>query len=214
MKYLFLFLLLCIPTATLTPAQTTDSPKLNTALQKELIKMGREDQSYRAKWQEQMIKMSPAARTAPNNKASALMKKQAQIDRKNITRLAEIIQQYGWPGKSLVGGQASQAAFLILQHAELSQQEKYLPLLKAAAPGVEVNPADVAMLEDRVLVGQGKKQRYGTQVHFGPETGGKWVLLPIEDEESVDERRASVGLGPLAEYLKDFGLEYKPGKKR
>ena len=39
-------------------------------------------------------------------------------------------------------------------------------------------------------------------------------LWPIEDEENVDARRASVGLEPLAEYLKRFGLEYKPLKKK
>jgi len=39
-------------------------------------------------------------------------------------------------------------------------------------------------------------------------------LWPIEDEEDVDARRASVGLMPLAEYLKRFGLDYSsPAKK-
>ena len=33
------------------------------------------------------------------------------------------------------------------------------------------------------------------------------TLWPIEDEEHVDERRAEVGLEPLAEYLKRFGIE-------
>jgi hypothetical protein len=42
----------------------------------------------------------------------------------------------------------------------------------------------------------------------------KLELWPIEDEERVDARRASVGLGPLAEYLKHFGLEYKPPIKK
>ena len=213
--YLFLLLYLCGPLATaLGLAQiSNDNPKLNKALQTELIKMGREDQKYRTKWQNQMIKMSPEERSAPN-KADPLMKKQAQVDRRNIMRLAEIIQKHGWPGPSLVGEKASSAAFLVLQHAELGQQEKYLPLLKASATKGEANRADAATLEDRVLVGEGKKQRYGTQVHFGPETGGKWELYAIEDEEHVDERRAAVGMEPLAEYLKAFGMEYQPVRKK
>jgi hypothetical protein len=36
------------------------------------------------------------------------------------------------------------------------------------------------------------------------------VLEPIEDEEHVDRRRAAVGLMPLKEYLKHFGIEYQP----
>jgi hypothetical protein len=34
MKYVILFFLLCIATAALTPAQTTDGPKLNIAQKK------------------------------------------------------------------------------------------------------------------------------------------------------------------------------------
>ena len=33
-------------------------------------------------------------------------------------------------------------------------------------------------------------------------------LYPIEDAAHVDERRKSVGLTPMAEYLKLFGLDY------
>jgi hypothetical protein len=113
----------------------------------------------------------------------------------------------------LVGEKGSSAAYLIIQHAELAQQEKFLPLLKASVAAGDANAIDAATLEDRVLVGQGKKQRYGTQVHFGPETGGKWVPQPIEDEEGVDQRRAAIGMEPLATYLKMFGIEYKPIKK-
>ena len=87
-------------------------------------------------------------------------------------------------------------------------------MLKEAASKGEARPSDVAMLEDRVLVGEGKEQIYGTQLHFGPETEGRWELYPILDEEKVDERRAAVGLPPLAEYLKVFGVEYRPPKKK
>jgi hypothetical protein len=69
------------------------------------------------------------------------------------------------------------------------------------------------MLEDRILMKEGRKQIYGTQVYSGPETGGKLQLYPIEDEAHVDERRAAVGMPPLAEYLRAFGLDYKPAGK-
>jgi len=70
------------------------------------------------------------------------------------------------------------------------------------------------MLGDRGVVRKGQKQIYGTQVHSGPDTGGKMVLDPIEDEEHVDARRGSVGLMPLKEYLKHFGMEYHPPRRK
>jgi len=183
---------------------------LNVALRDELIERGKNDQKYRAALQERLVK-SPTSAPA---ETLDLIKKQAELDRQNIDRIGEIVRQFGWPGRSLVGEDASTAAFMIVQHAELKDQQKYLPLLEEAAKRGEAKPADVAMLEDRVLTREGKKQRYGTQLHSGPDTGGKLVLYPIDDEEHVDERRAAVGLPPLAEYLKLFNLAYQaPAKK-
>lgn len=69
-------------------------------------------------------------------------------------------------------------------------------------------PADLALLEDRILVGEGRKQRYGSQVTAGPD--GIPRLAPIDDPENVDSRRKALGLPPLEEYLKD--LELRIGK--
>jgi uncharacterized protein DUF6624 len=185
----------------------------NRGLEKELVKMAEQDQKYRTEWQEKMIKASAESRTRADKASAELMKKQAEADRKNLARLEAIIRRYGWPGRSVAGEKGSSAAYVILQHAPLSDQQKYLPLLKEAAAKGEAQTADAVQLEDRVLVGEGKPQIYGTQLHFGPETGGRWELYPIVDEEHVDERRARVGLPPMADYLKLFGLEYRPPKK-
>jgi len=184
----------------------------NPALHDELLKMGTTDQEYRAILQNQFIKSPPKPGTPPSQEMLDLVRKQQQADAANIKRLEEIIHQHGWPGKSLVGEDASTSAFLIIQHAELKVQQKYLPMLKRAASEGEAKPDEVAMLEDRVLMREGKKQLYGTQLHAGPETNGKLVLYPIEDEPNVDKRRASVGLGPIAEYVKQFNVVYhSPG---
>ncbi|HJR08821.1 MAG TPA: DUF6624 domain-containing protein [Pyrinomonadaceae bacterium] len=183
---------------------------LNKTLAAELIEMGANDQKYRGVIEAEMMKMASNGTAQASDEFVAAVKSQDKIDARNIARLEEIIKQHGWPGKSSVGEEASKAAFLILQHSDLARQQKYLPLLKKAARKGDALPADVAMLEDRILVNRGKKQIYGTQVHSGPDTGGKLVLAPIENEADVDKRRASVGLRPLKEYLKHFGIEYKP----
>jgi hypothetical protein len=187
---------------------------VNRGLESELVKMGAEDQKFRDAMQAESIKMATAGTTTPSEKAAAMWKSQEEIDKRNLERLEEIVRQYGWPGKSLAGEDGEKAAFLIVQHGDLAHQEKYLPLLEEAGKKGEAPPSEVAMLKDRVLVREGRKQIYGTQLRSGPDTGGKLVLLPINDEEHVDERRKSVGLGPLAEYVKQFGLEYKPPVKK
>lgn len=196
-------------------AQSTDKASTsNKVLEVELLKMGADDQKYRGFIEAETIKMAETGTSAASAELMAAVKSQGEIDHRNMARLEEIIKRHGWPAKSLVGAEAAKAAFLILQHSDLVRQEKYLPLLKKAAKKGEARPADVAMMEDRVLIRRGKKQLYGTQVRSGPETGGKMVLEPIEDEERVDERRAAVGLMPLKEYLKHFGIEYKPPTRK
>jgi uncharacterized protein DUF6624 len=200
---------------TTSVAQSNDKAStLNKMLEAELSQMGADDQKYRGVIEAEMNKMSSTGTVKASNEFVAAVKSQDEIDARNMDRLEEIIRQYGWPGKGLVGEEASKAAFLILQHSNLTRQEKYLPLLKKAARKGDARPADVAMLEDRVLVRRGKKQVYGTQLRSGPETGGKLVLEPIEDEKHVDKRRASVGLMPLKEYLRHFGIEYKPPSRK
>lgn len=207
---LFVFILWALSTLAGLAQSTSNASTVNKMLEAELLKMEADDQRYRGIIEAELMKMSSTGTGKASDEFVTAVKNQDEIDSRNMTRLGEIIKQNGWPGKSLVGEEASKAAFLILQHSDLAHQEKYLPLLKEAAKKGEARPADVAMLEDRVLIRNGKKQIYGTQIHSGPDTGGKLVLDPIEDEEHVDERRASVGLMPLKEYLKHFGMEYKP----
>ena len=64
-------------------------------------------------------------------------------------------------------------------------------------------PSDVAYLTDRILWGEHRPQIYGTQ----------WNV-PIADAAHVNERRASVGLGPLAAYQQKLKQIYAPKPKR
>lgn len=121
-----------------------------------------------------------------------------EVHRRNGERLLEIIQEHGWPGRSLVGEAGATAAWLILQHAISmpALQRRGLAILKGLQPG-EVEPAQVAMLEDRIRVFEGKAQVYGTQYDW--DEHGVMSPHPIEDPEGVDERRRRVGLSPLEE---------------
>ncbi|WP_243303098.1 DUF6624 domain-containing protein [Geothrix oryzisoli] len=144
--------------------------------------------------------------------AFEVLKKQNLIDENNRRRLVEIINQSGWPKLSMVGEKAALAAFLVLQHASLDLQKQYLPIFRTAARSGESKLKWLALLEDRVLVGEGKKQLYGTQLI--EKKGIKGIQVePIAEEANVDERRAKMGLGPLADYLRGFGIDYRKPTK-
>lgn len=78
-----------------------------------------------------------------------------------------------------------------------------MPLVRASVEAGDLERRTFALLEDRVLVGEGKPQVFGTQL-FRSETTGKLEFYPIEDESNVDLRRQEVGLEPLSEYLEDI----------
>ena len=177
-------------------------------LRTELERMMEEDQKFRTR-----VKTVEEKYGQDSKELAALWKEQTKTDNRLLKRLEEIIKQYGWPTRSLVGAEASLAAFLIIQHADYEYQKKYFPLIHEAMKKGEIAPGHVALLEDRILMREEKKQIYGSQLHQNDVTKSL-ELWPIEDEENVDARRTSVGLEPLAEYVKRFGLEYKPLKKK
>ena len=133
--------------------------------------------------------------------SNAGFKRLMKIDQENTDRMKEIVKQFGWPGKSLVGTDGANAAWLLVQHADrdLPFQKQCLALLQAAVNKGEATGRELAYLTDRVRTGEKKKQVYGTQLQL---VDGKLQPCPIEDEANVDKRRKEVGLESLAEYLK------------
>jgi len=129
---------------------------------------------------------------------AALWAEVARIDEDNTKWLKEIVMVQGWPRYSDVGVDAGDAAWLLVQHADAdpSFQRQCLDLM-SELPADEMSQSSFAMLTDRVLIAEGKSQIYGTQFAL---KDGEWVPLDIKDAESVDARRASVGMPPLAEY--------------
>ena len=125
----------------------------------------------------------------------------AEVHRRNAQELEAIIEMYGWPGKSLVGDDGANAAWLILQHAigNPELQRKCVPVLREAIARGEMEPAHAAYLEDRICFFERRPQRYGTQ--FDWDKNGQMSPWLLEDPGKVDEHRRSVGLAPLAERI-------------
>jgi hypothetical protein len=130
-------------------------------------------------------------------------------DAENLPWLRQVIAEYGWPGKALVGEDGADAAWLLAQHADrdLGFQRRCLDLLTTAVTAGEAKRQHLAYLTDRVLLAEGQQQVYGTQMTA---SRGRWVPKNLRDPDTVDERRAPVDLGPLAEYLDDANKNFGP----
>ncbi len=124
-----------------------------------------------------------------------------RVDKAHETRMRAIIAGHGWPVMSLVGADGSQMAWLIVQHCSLEFEEECLPLLEHAVAAGEASGKNLAYLQDRMLMYQDKPQVYGTQFRDNE-------LWQVEDPAHVDDRRRSVGLGPLADYIELMNRMY------
>ena len=118
-----------------------------------------------------------------------------------------MLDEYGWLGFDKVGRMGAMTIFLVIQHSPLPVQQKYLPMMREAVAKKQASASSLALLEDRVALREGKKQIYGSQV-FTDTVTRKNFVAPLEDPDNVDKRRAAVGLGPLAAYLKEFDIEW------
>jgi hypothetical protein len=183
----------------LSPGWGEDSPKQDEKLRAELLELAEKDQKAR---QQLLQLMARKDAEAVKMEIQAATKTVQEIDTLNTARMKEVVDKHGWPGKSLVGTDGSQKAWLLVQHADQDRafQKRCLRLLGEA----------VKYLTDRVRVADKKKQVYGTQFH---QAAGKMEPYPIEDEGNVDKRRKEIGLPPLAEYRKMLDELYQPKAK-
>jgi hypothetical protein len=153
-----------------------------------------------------IFKSDQEGRTLNSIDGQSWNNKQREIDSVNIIKVSAILSRYGWPGEEIIGWNGSSALWAVIQHSTLENQEKYLPLMREAVKKGKARPAQLALLEDRILVGNGKEQIYGTQAKT--DSLGIFKICPIKDEQNVNKRRFSAGLGPLQWYAKQIGLRY------
>lgn len=97
------------------------------------------------------------------------------------------------------------SVWLIIQHADISIQERYIPLLEKSVMLKQSRGEHLAMLQDRMLMKKGRKQKYGTQVKRNKETGDFYVYA-IENVGELHSLRKSIGLAPINEYLKRWKI--------
>lgn len=133
--------------------------------------------------------------------------KKEEVDLENQQFVFNLLDTEGWP--SNISDSAHKAIFLVIDHAELPDQKKYLPVMMEQTANRFIKKSDLATLQDRILMYENKKQIYGTQTKIASRiVGDNKIMLaylwPIETPASIDSLRATVGLYPIAEYIEFF----------
>ncbi|MFJ1751887.1 DUF4135 domain-containing protein [Kitasatospora sp. NPDC088134] len=166
------------------------------AVRERLLRLDRIDASLRGPW------------AAGGFTDTGLEAKLDRLTGTGIAWLRGVVAEHGWPGRALVGAEAAAAAVALLQHrtGDLAFRYACLALIEAAAERGYTPRRDVAYLTDALRRDEGRPQLYGTKFERGPD--GALRPCPIEDPDRVDERRAAVGLGPLAAYAALLAEKY------
>lgn len=186
-------------------------PKLDLSLKRKLDSISKLDDLFRPLIREsdpeKRKALAEAKGIAPEEYQGDLWKKQRLIDTSNLGLILSILDNRGYPGKSIVGEPTNLVALEVIKHNP-EQISGYLDLLKEAGEKGEIPFTAVAALEDRYLMQQGKEQIYGTQAQLTAANG--YFIWPIQDAEHVNERRKKAGFERTIEaYAKDLiGADY------
>lgn len=122
---------------------------------------------------------------------------------RNLKLIDSIYAQYGWLAYSQVGHIGAMAQFLVIQHSDIHTQKKWLPRVTNAVNEGLLQPENLALLTDRILVQSGKKQLYGTQLRVDAKKK-KYVPFDIRYPSLVDKRRAKLSMVSLDQYLNSY----------
>jgi len=174
----------------------------NKPLVVQLDSVYKEDQQYR-----QQLNDVEKQYGWESNQVKALWAIITEKDAANLIKVRAILDKYGWLGSKVIGQQGNSTLFLIIQHADQQTQETYLPMMRDAVKKGNAAGSALALLEDRVALGQQKRQIYGSQIGRNSQTK-QYYVLPLEDPDNVDKRRADVGLEPLAEYVSRWQIKW------
>ncbi len=126
-----------------------------------------------------------------------------KLNKKQNTRLKEIIAEFGWPGIRLLGldGSSAMRKLVHYQTGDLEFQKTCLELLHEAVEKQDAQFRDYAFLLDEILVLENKPQIYGTKWTCKE---GKYTLYPTQDLENLNQRRQEAGLCSFEEYKEYF----------
>ena len=183
---------------TITARRDSIERDFDKPLQRQLLAIGRSDQQIR-------YEFLAAYNSQPREQArvDSLTRVMQRIDSVNQAAICHILDTRGFVGRDLVGD-ASDVYWLVIQHAPVELQRRYLDMFVQAMHRGEMSPSQIAMMDDRIAMFEGRPQKFGTQVV--EDAQGKRVIYQLINPAKVDQWRAEYGLGPLSDYKRQMGI--------
>ena len=130
------------------PASDSEaSPCSHPALRSELLAMVEKDQAVRG-------------RINAEGETPELLEEESRIDWRNTARMKRIVDEFGWPTRSMVGTDGAKAAWLLAMHADHDTkfQRRCLKQMKAALKRGRASAGHVAQRTERERTRAGKPQ--------------------------------------------------------
>jgi hypothetical protein len=171
----------------------------NEKLQLELIKMYVNDQYVRSNLMTDILQKYNLSKDQVIIDSNGI-----NTDERNRERLKEIIAKYGFPTKKMVGKDAMNGVFFMIQHAdgENAWQKSQLTNIANAVKMGDLDSQSYAYLYDRIKINSGEKQLYGTQFANVDAVNNIVELDKTEDIDNLDKRRMEIGMMPIEMYKK------------
>jgi hypothetical protein len=201
---------------------------MNEGLRAELVAMLADDQSARAafladadnhrqRFEATQVSCSETPwpyvilEWVPPGEAPPAARRVLDVIKANTARLSDIVAEHGWPGRSMVGEDGADAAWLVLQHTNSKVTtirsdagdefcRSCLPLLREAVTRGEAHPRHLAAIADSIHLGADETPEFAVLAdqQFSLDQRGQPVFRWEVDVEAIDRRRAIIGLAPLA----------------
>ena len=136
---------------------------------------------------------------------------------KNWELFKDILSKYGFPTKNKVGYLGEQTAYALLYLNRISESfyitKSYYNHVKELFQSGNFDPLAYALITDQYLVGNKKKQIYGScYCYVRKKEKGKYIsypiLCPIHDFTNVNERRRITG---FEKSIEEYASEIKVG---
>ncbi len=130
-----------------------------------------------------IVELDRIARLDQKYRLSNNLDQQIPLDRQNTLDIEAIIKKYGYPGRKLVGERYESVAWAVLQHADLSYQEKYLPVIHKAVQDNQLPEVPLKMLIDRIYYKKTGFQIFGSQA--GVDFANDSVIEDVKKKYSI-----------------------------
>ena len=187
-------------------AKMVIADSINEPLQEEIQKMCDFDQGLRSDWSKLKKQFG-----ADSRQVDSVKREIAKYRAIHSTRLKGIYKKYGFPTHKIIGKDGVENILVLAAHSlDTEFQNLTFVYLMIEAKDGAIEWQDLAILMDKIRMNEGKPQYFATQTTNSDITKKEeFELYKIADEKNLDQRRTAIGMLPIKDHLKKFGIEYK-----